>query len=119
MVKGTSGSGIFSIAMLDAKNGVIVGGNYEKPNETTSNLAFTTDGGRSWISRTGLSGYRSSVTYAGKSTIIAVGTSGTDISHDNGKTWKTIGTENLNAVQAKDKASVWAVGPKGLVVKLA
>jgi photosystem II stability/assembly factor-like uncharacterized protein len=117
--KGTAGSGSFSIAMFDAKIGVIVGGNYEKPNETTSNLAFTNDGGRSWISRTGLSGYRSSVTYAGKSTIIAVGTSGTDISRDSGKTWKSIGTENLNAVQAKGKTSVWAVGPKGLVVKLA
>ena len=30
IVKGTAGSGIFSIAMLDSKNGVIVGGNYEK-----------------------------------------------------------------------------------------
>lgn len=117
MIKGSAGSGIFSIAMLNAKNGVIVGGNYEKPNESGSNLAFTNDGGRSWISRTGLHGYRSSVTYTGKSTIIAVGTSGTDISYDSGKTWKSIGTENLNAAQAK-KNSVWAVGPKGLVVKL-
>ncbi|HEX2640913.1 MAG TPA: hypothetical protein VHL50_10095 [Pyrinomonadaceae bacterium] len=117
IVKGTAGSGIFSIAMLDAKNGVIVGGNYEKPNETSSNLAFTNDAGRSWISRTGLSGYRSSVTYAGESTIIAVGTSGTDISYDSGKTWKNIGTENLNAVQARGSRNIWAAGPKGLIAK--
>jgi photosystem II stability/assembly factor-like uncharacterized protein len=34
IVHGTSGSGIFSIAMFDDKNGVIVGGNYEKPDQT-------------------------------------------------------------------------------------
>jgi len=118
IVKGTSGSGIFSIAMRDARNGVIVGGNYEKPNETSSNLALTSDGGRSWISAAGLTGYRSGVTYVGESTIVAVGTSGSDISRDGGKTWKKLGDENLNAVQAKGERAVWAVGPKGLVVKL-
>jgi photosystem II stability/assembly factor-like uncharacterized protein len=118
LVKGTPGSGIFSIAMKDAKSGVIVGGNYEKPNESGSNFAFTTDGGVSWISRRGPNGYRSGVAYAGESTIIAVGTSGTDISYDGGITWKNIGSEDLNAVQAKGKNSAWAVGPKGLVVKL-
>jgi photosystem II stability/assembly factor-like uncharacterized protein len=117
LVKGTPGSGIFSVAMKDAKDGVIVGGNYEKPNESGSNFAFTTDGGASWISRRGPNGYRSGVAYAGESTIIAVGTSGTDISYNGGISWKHIGSENLNAVQAKGKNSVWAVGPKGLVVK--
>ena len=47
-VKGAAGSGIFSIAMSGAKRGVIVGGNYEKPDEITNNLAFTGDGGRTW-----------------------------------------------------------------------
>ena len=47
-VKGTAGSGIFSIAMRDEKRGVIVGGNYEKPDEITNNLAFSKDGGKTW-----------------------------------------------------------------------
>ena len=47
-------SGIFSIAMYDDKNGVIVGGNYEKPNEAKDNLAFTTDGGKDMEARNGL-----------------------------------------------------------------
>jgi photosystem II stability/assembly factor-like uncharacterized protein len=117
MIKGSSGSGIFSIAMLNAEHGVIVGGNYEKPNETTSNFALTSDGGVSWISRRGPNGYRSGVTYMGKSTLIAVGTSGTDVSYDGGTTWKNVGSEDLNAVQAKGKNAAWAVGPKGTVVK--
>ena len=118
MAKGSSGSGIFSIAMADGATGVIVGGNYEKPNEAKDNLAFTSDGGITWKLGTGLSGYRSAVAYLDKRTIIAVGTNGTDLSVDYGKTWRKIGSEDLNAVAAKGKYSVWAVGPKGGVYKL-
>lgn len=118
IVKGSPGSGIFSIAMFDFANGVIVGGNYEKPDEARNNLAFTSDGGKSWTADSGLNGYRSGVTYVNKNTIIAVGTNGSDISRDGGKTWKVSGTEDLNAVQAKGKKAVWAVGSKGLVVKM-
>jgi photosystem II stability/assembly factor-like uncharacterized protein len=116
--KGTSGSGIFSIAMFDKLNGVIVGGDYEKPADANDNLAFTIDGGKTWSIGTGLTGYRSAAAYVDKNTIIAVGTNGTDISSDGGKTWKKIGDENLNVVQAKGNKAVWAAGPNGLVVKL-
>ncbi len=117
IVKGTSGSGIFSIAMFDAKRGVIVGGNYEKPDEINNNLAFTNDGGKSWKLGKGLNGYRSGVDFIDKKTIIAVGSSGSDISFDSGKTWKNLDKENYNAVRAKGKNAVWAVGAKGLVAR--
>jgi photosystem II stability/assembly factor-like uncharacterized protein len=48
IVHGTSGSGIFSIAMYDAKNGVMVGGNYEKPTRGEGQPRFTNDGGMTW-----------------------------------------------------------------------
>jgi photosystem II stability/assembly factor-like uncharacterized protein len=118
LITGTTGSGIFSIAMFDLTNGVIVGGNYEKPDDAKDNLAFTIDNGRTWRLGTGLTGYRSGVAYVDKKTIIAVGTNGSDITRDGGKTWKVLGKENLNAVQAKGRRAVWAVGPKGLVVKM-
>jgi photosystem II stability/assembly factor-like uncharacterized protein len=118
IIKGTAGSGIFSIAMLDASHGVIVGGDYEKPNETKDNLAFTTDGGRTWSPAPGLTGFRSAAAYLDKRSIIAVGTNGTDLTTDGGGTWKKIGDENLNAVAAKGRKAVWAVGPKGMVAKL-
>jgi len=117
LVKGTAGSGIFSIAMFDAKNGVIVGGNYEKPNSVTDNLAFTKDGGKTWKPGKGLGGYRSGVTYIDKKTILAVGASGSDLSADGGKTWKNLDQESFNAVRAKGKNAIWAVGPGGLVAK--
>jgi photosystem II stability/assembly factor-like uncharacterized protein len=117
IIKGTAGSGIFSIAMFDKKRGVIVGGNYEKPNEIKDNLAFTNDGGASWNLAKGLNGYRSGVAFVDKKTIIAVGSSGSDISYDSGKSWKNLDKENYNAIQAKGKNAIWAVGANGLVSK--
>jgi photosystem II stability/assembly factor-like uncharacterized protein len=117
-VHGSASTGIFSITMFDLTHGVIVGGNYEKPDQAKDNLAFTGDGGRTWTLAEGLTGYRSAVTYVDKKTIIAVGTNGSDITRDGGKTWNVFGKENLNAVQAKGRRAVWAVGPKGLVVKM-
>ncbi|MGI8786159.1 MAG: WD40/YVTN/BNR-like repeat-containing protein [Pyrinomonadaceae bacterium] len=118
IVSGTAGSGIFSIAMFDKKRGAIVGGNYEKPDEINNNLAFTSDGGASWILGKGLNGYRSGAAFVDKNILIAVGSSGSDISTDDGKTWKNLDKENYNSVAAKGKNSVWAVGADGLVAKL-
>lgn len=117
IVSETAGSGIFSIAMFDETGGVIVGGNYEKPDEITNNLAFTNDGGRNWILGKGLNGYRSGVEFVDKKTIIAVGASGSDISYDGGKTWKNLDRENYNSVRANGKNAIWAVGANGLVAR--
>lgn len=117
IIKGTAGSGIFSIAMRDKKNGIIVGGNYEKPSATDSLAAVTRDGGRTWTAAQGLRGYRSGVAYLDKKTIIAAGTTGADISHDGGKTWAKFGDENFNAVQTDGDGTIWAVGPKGFVAR--
>lgn len=118
VVRGTAGSGIFSIAFRDERLGIAVGGNYEKPDVTVNIFALTRDGGKTFYSGSGLTGYRSGVTYVDDRTLIAVGTNGTDVSNDGGKTWTNAGRENLNSVAAKGKKVVWAVGPKGLVVKL-
>lgn len=122
IIKGTPGSGIFSLAMKDSRNGIIVGGNYEKPGESLNTLAVTSNGGKSWTAAQGLGGYRSGVAYVGKSTIVAVGSNGSDVSKDMGKTWKALGTENLNAVAGHSSGHsfyTWAVGPNGMVVKYA
>jgi photosystem II stability/assembly factor-like uncharacterized protein len=116
---GSSGSGIFSIAMYDDKNGVIVGGNYEKPEESKDNLAFTIDGGKIWKLGNHLGGYRSSVIYIDKDLLFAVGTNGSDYSLNGGLKWNSIDSENYNTVSAAGRRSIWAVGPKGQVVKFA
>ncbi|MFZ1700752.1 MAG: hypothetical protein WBO10_03575 [Pyrinomonadaceae bacterium] len=118
IISGTSGSGIFSIAMHDSKNGVAVGGNYEIPKDSKGSLAFTDDGGATWTAGKGLGGYRSGVAYVDAQTIIAVGTNGSDRSLDGGKTWESLDNLNYNSVQAKGKKAIWAVGPKGWVAVL-
>ena len=118
IIRGTPGSGIFSIAMGSGKTGVIVGGNYEKPDETGNNIAVTRDGGKTWLAESGLGGYRSAVVYVNEKMLVAVGTNGSDVSMDGGDTWRPLGKENLNAVAAKGRKAVWAVGPRGAVFRL-
>ena len=120
IVSGASGAGIFSIAWQNQTNAVIVGGNYEKPNEAANNSAFTTDGGKTWAQGKGLKGYRSGVGFTNDGIVVAVGSSGLDISADGGKTWDGLDKGNYNAVAAKEIESgtlIWAVGANGLVVK--
>jgi photosystem II stability/assembly factor-like uncharacterized protein len=118
LTKGTSAAGIFSIAMANARAGVIVGGDYQKPQEAVNNVAFTSDGGKTWTLGIGLKGYRSGVAFVEKNTYIAVGTNGTDVSSDGGRTWQLMIKENLNAVHSKGVKATWAVGPNGLIMKL-
>jgi len=120
IAKGTAGSGIFSIAMFDIASGVIVGGNYEKPDARDNTLAFTSDGGRTWSLGPALGGYRSGITLLDRIWMIAVGTNGSDLRRESEKTWTPMGPENLNSVAAdkhiNNQIMVWAVGPNGLVV---
>lgn len=118
IISGEDATGIFSIAMFDSKTGVITGGHYQKPDGTDRTMAFTNDGGATWMPGTGLTGYRSGVAYIDRKTIVAVGTNGSDISKDSGKSWKNLDKGNYNSVQAKGKNAIWAVGPSGLVAKL-
>jgi photosystem II stability/assembly factor-like uncharacterized protein len=97
---------------------VIVGGDYQKPQEAVNNVAFTSDGGKTWTLGIGLKGYRSGVAFVEKNTYIAVGTNGTDVSSDGGRTWQLMIKENLNAVHSKGVKATWAVGPNGLIMKL-
>lgn len=48
IVHGPDSAGIFSIAFRDAMHGVIAGGDYKRPNADGPNLAFTSDGGKTW-----------------------------------------------------------------------
>lgn len=120
IVKGTAGSGIFSIAMYDASNGVIVGGNYEKPDERNDTFATTQDGGKTWTAGEGLGGYRSGVAFLDRYILVAVGSNGSDMSFSGGKFWEKSDGWNFNSIQSKPNIA-WGVGPNGLVamIKLA
>jgi len=115
IVHGTSGSGIFSIAMFDDKHGVLVGGNFEKPTDRNNTFAITDDGGEHWFLGARVRGYRSSAIYLDRRTLITVGTTGSDVSYDRRLLWNQFASENLNSIATNGKSSVWAVGQNGAV----
>jgi photosystem II stability/assembly factor-like uncharacterized protein len=115
-------TGIFSIAFRDAKNGVIVGGDYRKEQDAVDNLAVTNDGGVTWKLVKGLSGFRSVVAYVPGGTttaLIAVGPSGADYSFDDGHTWSRIEGRGFDTFSfVPHKPTGWAAGANGGLAKL-
>ena len=111
----SASAGIFSLAFSDGKHGVAVGGDYTKAGDAAHNVAVTEDGGRTWTEPPGAhpSGYRSAVAFLKTLGVwIATGPSGSDLSTDNGATWRAFGAGGYNALEAG-----WAVGPKGSVAE--
>ena len=81
-------------------------------------LATTEDGGKTWFAPGTLPGYRSAVTYVPEKKMwIAAGINGTDVSLDNGKTWRQLDKGMYNAMSFSGGAG-WAVGPAGVIAKL-
>ncbi len=114
---GIESAGIFSIAFRDLDHGVIVGGDYRKPDETKGvTRAITSDGGKTWTAVAKALPFRSGVAWA-KDRWIAVGTSGSDFSLDDGVTWKPLDSENYNSVGFASTGVGWAVGPKGRITR--
>lgn len=120
IIQGVNSTGAFSIDFYDAKNGIVVGGDYLKDQENTNNALYTRNGGKTWIKpEISVSGYRSAVRYLDRYNCIAGGSSGVDVSSDGGKTWKNISTVNINAIQkAKSGRIILLAGNNGEIYRL-
>lgn len=116
LLAGVESGGAFSIALRDGKHGVIVGGDYRKPDATEATGAVTTDGGKTWKAVEKPLPFRSGVAWA-KDRWVAVGTSGSDFSADDGASWKPLDKGKYNSVAFTAAGDGWAVGPKGLIAK--
>lgn len=112
-------AGIFSIAFRDALNGIVVGGDYTKESEATDNAAITKDGGKTWTTIAGLSGFRSAVAYVPGTNgrrVLAVGPSGADYSEDGGLTWKRLEGPGYHAFAFAPRTAVgYGVGEGGRI----
>lgn len=119
MVAGAPASGIFSIGFRDAEHGVIVGGTFDKPDDAARVAATTSDGGKTWglVERSGPGGYRSAVAFVEGKRWVAVGPSGTDVSEDDGRTWKPLGTLGFHAAAFRGPRAGWAVSEGGRVAR--
>jgi photosystem II stability/assembly factor-like uncharacterized protein len=115
---GAGSAGIFSIAFRDRDHGLIVGGDYRKPNGVGATAAATSDGGKTWVPLDKRLPFRSAVAWA-KARWVAVGTSGSHVSRDDGATWTPLDRENYNSVGFTPTGEGWAVGPKGRIAAFA
>ncbi len=115
-------AGIFSLVFADRRNGIAVGGDYKLPNELKGTIAVSQNGGKSWQTNenAGPGGYRSAVAAIPRrpQTLVTVGSTGSSVSDDGGRTWRTIRSSGLNAVAAAEEDSVWAVGAHGAIARL-
>jgi hypothetical protein len=113
---GTKTAGAFSVALAsDHRGGVIVGGNFLKPDGRFRTAAyFDSPTGRWLISSILPHGYRSTVQWSESlKAWISAGTNGSDISRDDGKTWKPLDNGNWNALSLP-----FIVGPNGRIARL-
>jgi photosystem II stability/assembly factor-like uncharacterized protein len=121
---GNASSGIFS---LDCKGGNVLfaaGGDYRDVSRAFHSAAYfhsgpyLPDGDTAWhLSKQQPGGFRSGVASVDGATVVAVGPSGEDVSHDFGVTWAHTDSLNLNAVTILDIYNGWAVGPKGTIAR--
>ncbi|VTR99493.1 Putative oxidoreductase OS=Streptomyces venezuelae (strain ATCC 10712 / CBS 650.69 / DSM 40230 / JCM 4526 / NBRC 13096 / PD 04745) GN=SVEN_6404 PE=4 SV=1: PSII_BNR [Gemmata massiliana] len=116
LLAGIESAGVFSIAFRDRDHGVIVGGDYRKPDGTEATGAVTADGGKTWKLIEKPLPFRSGVAWA-KDRWVAVGTSGSDASADDGATWKSLDREKYNSVAFTATDDGWGAGPKGRIAK--
>ena len=120
-IASSASSGIFSVAFRDARNGIAVGGDYEKERDSGSNAAKTTDTGLKWTPVAGLGGFRSAVAHVPGTarSWIAVGPTGADVSGDDGRNWAAIPGEGFDAFSFARRGRVgWGVGSGGRIAKL-
>jgi photosystem II stability/assembly factor-like uncharacterized protein len=114
-------SGIYSVAFRDALHGVIVGGDYAKELDAVDNAAVTDDGGKTWSLVKGLRGFRSVVAYVpgSKSSFIAIGPRGCDVSSDDGRSWTALPDPGFDTFSfARAKTVGWGSGARGSIGRL-
>lgn len=126
VISGADSTGIFSIAFRDPSDGIVVGGDYKKPEEQNANAARTTDGGRTWkLLAPLLDGYRSSVAFIpGTKTAAVVGPTRCDASirdvfayGSTGSGWRQIGKEGYHSISFAPGYVGWAVGADGRIAR--
>jgi len=132
IIHGADSAGIFSIAFRDSKHGAVAGGDYQHPEANGPNLAFTQDAGRTWtLAPISPQWYFSAVAFTGhvgttaeacperSSAVVVAGTAHAACAETIATKWQKTWDLNLNAVSASPSGEILAVGPKGLIVRLA
>ena len=125
LLEGSPSAGGFSVAFLDARTGLTVGGDYKAETAAVGNAAFSADGGKTWraVEDRRPGGFREAVAFVPGTkppVAITVGPSGSDYSLDLGRTWTPIVTPaGFHALDLAGRGRAgWAVGRDGLIARL-
>ena len=118
---GDPARGVFALAFRDRAHGLAVGGDYRPDQSSPQAAARTGDGGATWRSAAApVNGYRSGVAWLphSRTAALAVGPTGTDLTRDGGRTWRTVDTGSYDTVDCTVDGGCWAAGEKGRVARL-
>ncbi|MET8806463.1 oxidoreductase [Streptomyces sp. NPDC004546] len=118
---GDPAKGVFALAFRDRDHGLAVGGDYRPDQASPQAAAVTGDGGRTWApAATPPPAYRSGAAWLphSRTVALAVGPTGTDLTTDAGRTWRTIDTGSYDTVDCTPDLSCWAAGEQGRVARL-
>lgn len=126
ILQGATSTGANSVAVkdpgkpLDKLHLIVVGGDFAKDTITEKNCFLSNDGGATWIRpNTPPHGYRSCVEYMGPHAALACGTSGVDLSTDDGMNWRLLTNTSFHVCRkAKKGHAVFLAGSGGRVAKL-
>ncbi|BBC31414.1 Oxidoreductase [Streptomyces graminofaciens] len=118
---GDPARGVFALAFRDRTHGLAVGGDYRADQASPDAAATTADGGRTWTRAIQPPpAYRSGVTWLphSRATALAVGPTGTDLTTDAGRTWRTVDSGSYDTVDCAPDLGCWASGEQGRVARL-
>jgi photosystem II stability/assembly factor-like uncharacterized protein len=118
---GDPARGVFGLAFRDRTHGIAVGGDYRADQASPRASATTRDGGRTWTaSAAPVPAYRSGVTWLphSRTSALAVGPTGTDLTLDAGRTWRTVDTGSYDTADCTHDGACWAAGEKGRIARL-
>ncbi|MDX6316403.1 MAG: hypothetical protein QOF84_4241 [Streptomyces sp.] len=118
---GDSAKGVFALAFRDRRHGIAVGGDYRADQASPDAAAVSGNGGATWTaSAQPPPAYRSGVSWLpyGPSSAVAVGPTGSDLSTDGGRTWRTFDTGSYDTVSCAPDGGCWASGEQGRIARL-
>ncbi|MER5945401.1 oxidoreductase [Streptomyces sp. NPDC001904] len=118
---GDPARGVFGLAFRDRAHGIAVGGDYRADRPSPSAAAVTGDAGRGWTpSAAGPPAYRSGVAWLphSRTAALAVGPTGTDLTTDGGRTWRTVDSGSYDTVDCTRDGGCWAAGEQGRAARL-